>query len=96
MSKFVKWLVMSSENPKEFSLTIQGILALQLPLIFGFIQEMGVEVNEPEVVKIILAVVAGLGALIALTGLVRKIINTFTAKKVVVFTAEKKVTTKKK
>jgi len=90
MSKFLKWLVLSSENPKEVALTIEGIIVSFVPGLLFFLEGMGVSVLEKDIVAIITIVIGAIGLLLTIIGLIRKLINTFSAEEVVVFKAKKK------
>lgn len=94
MNKFFKWLVLSSEDPKQVALTIKGIILLSLPTLMGFLGDIGINVAESDVVFYITVCVAILGLILTIIGLVRKLINTFGEKEIVAFKAKKKVAKK--
>lgn len=93
MKKFLNWLVLSSEDPKEISLTIRGIAVSFLPLIVSFLNDLGVGNLEGQVLSFIVATTAVLGILLTVVGIVRKIYNTYGSKEVVIFTKTKKLST---
>lgn len=90
MNTFLKWIVMSSENPKQVALTIRGIIVLSIPTIIGLLGDAGIHVMEGEVMQYVAVVTALLGAFLAIVGLVRKLINHFGEEEVVVFKTKKK------
>lgn len=90
MNKFFKWLVLSSENPKEIALTIRGIILLSLPTIVELLNEAGIHALDSKGVEIAVLITSLFGVLLAVIGLIRKLVNTFSAEKVVVFKAKKK------
>lgn len=90
MNKFFKWLVLSSENPKEVALTIRGIIILSLPTIVELLNEAGIHALDEKGVQIAVLVTSLFGALLVVIGMIRKLVNTFSAEKVVVFKAKKK------
>lgn len=87
--KFFNWLVMSSENPEEASMTIRGILVLALPTLVAFLKDAGVNIAEGDIAHYVIIATAVLGALLTVVGVARKLYNTYADKKVVTFTAKK-------
>ena len=87
--KFLNWLVFSSENPQEIAMTIQGILVLQIPLVISFLQTAGINIVESQVTAYVTMAIGAMGAILTIIGLVRKLINTYSDKEVVVFTKKK-------
>lgn len=87
--KFLNWLVFSSENPQETAMTIQGILVLQIPLVISFLQTAGINIVESQVTAYVTMAMGAMGAILTIIGLVRKLINTYSDKEVVVFTKKK-------
>lgn len=90
MDKFLNWLVFSSENPNNVALTIKGILLMAVPVVIDMLKQFGVQFAEQRAVDIISSAVIVISSLLTLIGLVRKLINTFSDKEVVVFTKDKK------
>ncbi len=90
MNKFFKWIVLSSEDPKQVALTIRGIIVLSIPTIIGLLGDAGIHVMEGDVMQYVAIVTALLGAFLAIVGLVRKLLNHFTEEEVVVFKTKKK------
>lgn len=93
--KFLNWLVLSSENPQETAMTIKGIFVLQIPLVLTFLEQAGIHVEQSQVIQYVTMITGFFGALLTVVGLVRKLINTYSDKKVVTFVAEKKKASKK-
>jgi hypothetical protein len=87
--KFLNWLVFSSENPQETAMTIQGILVLQIPLVISFLQTAGINIVESQVKAYVTMAIGVMGAILTIVGIVRKLINTYSDKEVVVFTKKK-------
>lgn len=87
--KFLNWLVFSSENPQETAMTIQGILVLQIPLVISFLQTAGINIVESQVTAYVTMAMGAMGAILTIVGIVRKLINTYSDKEVVVFTKKK-------
>lgn len=87
--KFLNWLVFSSENPQETAMTIQGILVLQIPLVISFLQTAGINIVETQVTAYVTMSIGVMGAILTIVGIVRKLINTYSDKEVVVFTKKK-------
>tara|TARA_R110000868_G_scaffold175724_3_gene412912 strand:- start:1620 stop:1895 length:276 start_codon:yes stop_codon:yes gene_type:complete len=90
MEKFFKWLVLSSDNPKEVALTIKGITMMFIPSLIGFLGDLGLNIAQSDVVFYITLATSSIGAALTLVGLVRKLINTFGEKEIVAFKAKKK------
>jgi hypothetical protein len=82
MENILNWLVLSSDNPKQVALTIRGVLMLQVPLVFSFLNELGWLSSDIIIVKYITTVTAILGLILLIVGVVRKVINTIWPKKV--------------
>lgn len=92
--KFINWLVYSSENPDNFSLTLKGAVATLLPVIIMLAQQLGFTFDIANVEAFVLSIIAVATTAITLLGLVRKMYNTYSDKEVVVFT-KKKTSSKK-
>lgn len=90
MNKFFKWIVLSSEDPKQVALTIRGIIVLSIPTIIGLLGDAGINVMEGAVMQYVAIVTALLGAFLAFVGLIRKLYNTYSEEEVVVFKTKKK------
>lgn len=99
--KFIKWLIYSSENPENFSLTIKGFLATALPVAVLLAQQLGFTLDPQKAEAFALSIVAIFTTALTLFGLVRKFVNTYKGKETVVFVksvdkSKKKVASKKK
>ncbi len=90
MKNFLKWLVFSSENPKEVALTIEGIIVIAIWGIIQLLIEAGVHWFDGKVIHIIVLFIALYGAVLAIAGLIRKVSNTLGSKEIVMFKAKKK------
>lgn len=98
MKKFIAWVIYSSENPENFSLTIKGALATILPVVVLLVQQLGFTLDSSETEAFALSVIAIITTALTLIGLIRKLVNTFRGKEAVAFVKTKKLstTTKKK
>lgn len=90
MNKFLKWIVLSSEDPKQVAMTIRGIIMLSIPTIIGLLGDAGIHVMEGDIMQYVAIVTALFGAFLAIVGLVRKLLNHFSEEEVVVFKTKKK------
>ena len=91
MKKFVAWLWYSSEDPKQVGLTIKGLALYALTEVTSILSEAGIVIPDTEIAGLIIKSVAIATAGLAILGFVRKLINTYSGKKIVTFTAEKKL-----
>lgn len=90
MSKFISWIVYSSENPENFSLTLKGALATLLPVVVLLASQLGFALDGANVEALVLSVITIATTAVTLFGLVRKLVNTFKEKEVVTFVKTKK------
>lgn len=90
MSTFLKWIVLSSEDPKQVALTIRGIILLSVPTIIGLLGEAGINVMESQVAQYVAVATALIGALLAVVGMIRKLYNYYSEDEIVVFKSKKK------
>lgn len=88
--KFINWLVYSSEDPSNFSLTLKGIVATIFPIVILLIQQLGFTLDTGKAEAFVLSVIAICTTAITLIGAIRKIYNTMSQKEVVTFVAKKK------
>lgn len=97
MKKIIDWLVYSSENTENMSLTIKGILSSVLPLGLLLANQLGLTLDPEQVDAFVLSALTVFTTSVALFGLIRKIVNTYKGKEVVTFVkaAKPKKTTKK-
>lgn len=90
MNKFVSWLVYSSENPENFSLTLKGAVATLLPVVLILASQLGFSLDGANAEALVLSVITIATTAVSLFGLVRKLVNTFKEKEVVTFVKAKK------
>lgn len=95
MKKFFKWLWFSSEDPKSVALTIKGLALFALTEVTQVLSDAGIIIPNNEIATVIIKALAIATAGLTILGLVRKLINTFGEKEVVVFEAKKKAKKKK-
>lgn len=95
MKNFINWLVYSSENPQSFSLTLKGAVATLLPVVILLVQQLGFTLDVANTEAFILSVISILTTAVTLIGLIRKLINTYLGKEVVVFTKKTELSTVK-
>ena len=100
MQKFITWLVVSSENPENISLTVKGILLMAVPITLTLLSQFGVHFAEDQALQFVSSSVTVLASVLSLVGLIRKLINTFSKTEVPVklspTKSAKKVAKKKK
>lgn len=90
MKKLFTWLVYSSENPENFSLTLKGAVATILPVVILLASQLGFSLDGSNIEQYILSAITILTTAVTLFGLIRKMVNTFKEKEVVTFTKTKK------
>lgn len=103
MKKLFTWLVYSSENPANFSLTLKGAALTILPVALLLANQLGFSLDGVNVEQFVLSVITVCTTGITLIGAIRKVINTFSETKTVAFqvpanklSPTKKVAPKKK
>lgn len=103
MKKLFTWLVYSSENPENFSLTLKGAALTLLPVALLLANQLGFSLDGVNAEQFVLSVITVCTTAITLIGAIRKVINTFNGTKTVAFqvpvkklSPTKKVATKKK
>jgi len=98
MKKIFNWIVFSSENPANFSLTLKGIVSSILPIALLLVNQLGFSLDGVNVEQFVLSVITICTTGITLIGAIRKVVNTLTAKETIVFQvpAKKKLSTDKK
>jgi len=103
MKKLFTWLVYSSENPENFSLTLKGAALTLLPVALLLANQLGLSLDGVNAEQFVLSVITVCTTAITLIGAIRKVINTFNGTKTVAFqvpvkklSPTKKVATKKK
>lgn len=76
MKKILNWLIYSSENPENFSLTIKGILVTNAVLVLGALKlVVGVEIPQEQYIELVGFAAGTLGLLMASVGVLRKFWN---------------------
>ncbi len=70
------WLIKSSENPQNVSLTIKGIAVFLVPIAVSIIRSKGFDIQESDVNKIVMDATQMVGMIVAFIGFVRKLYNT--------------------
>jgi len=87
INDFINWLVISSEDPKNVSLTIKGIAIAALPSIVSLLNISGYSLDMSQfntyfdtAINGITVVLTVVGNLVALFGLTRKVGNTIAGK----------------
>jgi uncharacterized protein YlxP (DUF503 family) len=70
-------LIQSSNNPKEVSMTVQGMLIALVPIIVAIFQQFNISVAQTDVVTIIQQGVACVAGIMMLIGTVRKVYYQF-------------------
>lgn len=75
MKQIFEWTVLSSENPKEVSMTIKGILTMQVPVLLYFLEQTGLHVTDSVIMQYITIAVSWVGILLILVGTLRKLKN---------------------
>ena len=95
MKKLFTWLVFSSENPANFSLTLKGIVASILPIALLLINQLGFSLDGVNVEQFVLSAITVLTTVVTLFGAIRKVINSFSETKTVAFQVPAKKSKKK-
>lgn len=103
MKKLFTWLVYSSENPQNFSLTLKGAALTILPIALLLVNQLGFSLDGVNAEQYVLSVITVCTTGITLIGAIRKVVNTFLETKTVAFqvpakklSPTKKIATKKK
>lgn len=76
MKRFLNWIVISSANPSNVSLTVRGALIANVAVIIAVLQTLGINWSEAETTQWIEGFSATVGAVLLILGFVRKIILT--------------------
>lgn len=77
-NKFVNWLVVSSANPEQYSLTLQGTLMAGAGQVVADLQNLGLNVGISQYTNEVGHAVAIVGLLLAAVGFARKVFLTAT------------------
>lgn len=81
MKQFLTWLVISSSNPNNVSMTVRGALLANVAIIISILQLLGINWSEAELVQFIELFSATVGSILMIFGFIRKVILTIRAKK---------------
>lgn len=73
MTKFLNWLVVSSANPENTSLTLKGILLQYVAVVVAAGAVIGVPLLDTQVIHYIDLGLAVLGSILGIVGLGRKL-----------------------
>lgn len=76
LKKVYKWLVISSANPTQTSMTVKGILLALVPQIVIMVNIFGVEVPQTHALELVDGFTQLIGIWLTIFGLLRKISNT--------------------
>lgn len=85
MKKIFEWLVYSSENPENFSLTLKGAALTLLPVALLLANQLGLSLDGVNAEQFVLSVITVCTTAITLIGAIRKVINTINGTKTVAF-----------
>lgn len=88
--KFLKWLIYSSENPENFSLTIKGALLTAIPVIIMIAEQFQFTLDPTKLQSYSNSMVIIATGAITLVGIVRKLYNNYSGNEVVTFVKKKK------
>lgn len=77
MKKFIQWLVQSSANPKEVSLTVRGALIGIIPVLLFFAGQLQLGWTEADVIDLIETITVIISSFFVIVGMTRKIVLFF-------------------
>lgn len=72
MNRFLNWLVASSANPEQFSLTLKGILIANIGVIMFIIHQANLSYTVDQITVVISTFTALVGGILTVIGLLRK------------------------
>lgn len=72
MNRFLNWLVVSSSNPEQFSLTLKGILIANIGVIMFIIHQANLSYTVDQITVVISTFTALVGGILTVIGLLRK------------------------
>lgn len=75
-TKIKNWLLYSSTDPEKIALTVKGLLITSVGSIVTFSSLFGVNLTEDLVLQKIQAAFIVVGSIVAMLGLVRKVLRT--------------------
>jgi len=73
INKFLTWLVVSSANPNEFSMTLKGLLITNIGVIMFILHICNISLSMDQVTNLIGLVTGFCGSALLVVGLIRKI-----------------------
>lgn len=73
IDKIIDWLVVSSANPEEHSMTLRGSLLQFSGVIFALVTMFGLGLTESDIIKIISLISISYGTFLQIVGLLRKL-----------------------
>jgi hypothetical protein len=79
-TKIKNWLLYSSTDPEQIALTIKGMLIASVGSIVTFTGLFGVNLSEDIVLQKIQAAFIVVGSIVAMIGLIRKVLRTIVKK----------------
>lgn len=74
MKRFIQWLVQSSADPKNVSLTVRGALIGIIPILLFFAGQLQLGWTEADIVELIEHITVIISSFFIIVGMVRKII----------------------
>lgn len=74
MSRFIQWLVRSSANPENVSMTVKGALIGIIPVILFFAQQLHLSWTSDQLTELIQSITVFLSSFLIIVGMARKII----------------------
>ncbi len=80
-TKIKNWLLYSSTDPEQIALTIKGLLIASVGSIVTFSSVVGVNLSQDLVLQKIQSVFIVVGSIVAMIGLIRKILRSILVKK---------------
>ena len=79
LNKFLNWLITSSADPEEYSMTIKSAVLVGVGYLIPFITLLHIPVSATTITNDVALGCQALGILLTIVGLVRKLILTITA-----------------
>lgn len=79
-TKIKNWLLYSSTDPEQIALTIKGLLIASVGSIVTFTSLFGVNLSQDFVLQKIQSAFIVVGSIVAMIGLIRKVLKTIVKK----------------
>lgn len=90
ISKFIKWVWYSSDNPDAVSKTIKGIGFMLVPSVITLAESLNISwLQQSQLMDTISQGALVIGSVLTFIGVVRKIYNTYSGNEVVTFIKKK-------